>query len=112
MIAFSERDSNNEIIKIMRCILAQVDDANEIKKIYQRALDAIASLIKLLESSDILDQLVNSLLEANLPVQLESLIKLPVITSVKVSLINLLRNNELPSLADLYYAYRYILNFF
>ncbi|KAL6440757.1 hypothetical protein ACFW04_003301 [Cataglyphis niger] len=84
----------------------KVDDANEIKKIYQRALDAIASLIKLLESSDMLDQLVNSLLEANLPVQLESLTKLPVITSVKVSLINLIRNNELPSLADLYYAYR------
>ncbi|KAM0732090.1 Apolipophorin [Formica fusca] len=84
----------------------KVDDANEIKKIYQRALDAIASLVKLLESSDVLEQLVNSLLEANLPVQLETLTKLPVITSVKVSLINLLRNNELPSLADLYYAYR------
>lgn len=84
----------------------KVDDANEIKKIYQRALDAIASLVKLLESSDVWDQLVDNLFEANLPVQFETLAKLPVITSVKVSLINLLRNNELPSLADLYYTYR------
>ncbi|XP_072754262.1 apolipophorins [Anoplolepis gracilipes] len=84
----------------------KVDDVNEIKKIYQRALDAIASLIKLIDSSDVLDELLNSLFEANLPVQFETLTKLPVITSVKISLINLLRNNELPSLADLYYTYR------
>ncbi|XP_029170500.1 apolipophorins [Nylanderia fulva] len=84
----------------------KVDDANEIKKIYQRTLDATASLLKLLEYNDVLEQLANNLFDVNVPVQFDTLTKLPVITSVKVSLINLIRNKELPSLADLYYTYR------
>lgn len=84
----------------------KVDDVNEIKKIYQRTLDAIASLIKLLQSSDIWDELIESLFKSNLSVQFETLTKLPVITSLKVSLIDMLRNNEFPSLSDLYYTYR------
>ncbi|XP_071631577.1 apolipophorins [Temnothorax longispinosus] len=84
----------------------KVDNTNEIKKIYDHAVDAIVSLIKLLESSGALDNMLDSLFEAHLPVELEMLAKLPTITSIKVSLVNLIRNNELPSAADLYYAYR------
>lgn len=74
--------------------------------------EAIASIIKLLESSDNLDQLINDLFKAQLPIQFEMFAKLPEITSFKVSLINLLRNNELPSPMDLYYAYRFLLFYF
>ncbi|KAL0104310.1 hypothetical protein PUN28_017203 [Cardiocondyla obscurior] len=84
----------------------KVDNTNEIKKIYDRAIDAIASLYKLLESSGALDELIDDLFDSHLPVQFESLTKLPVITSFKVSLVNLIRNNELPTAAELYYTYR------
>ncbi|XP_018393503.1 PREDICTED: apolipophorins [Cyphomyrmex costatus] len=84
----------------------KVDNTNEIKKIYNHMLEAIASLIKLLESSGSLDNLIDDLFDAHLPVELEMLSKLPVITSFKVSLVNLIRNKELPSPSDLYYTYR------
>ncbi|KAL6267909.1 hypothetical protein P5V15_000977, partial [Pogonomyrmex californicus] len=84
----------------------KVDDTSEIKKIYDYALNAIASLIKLLETSGTLDNLMGSLFDTHLPVELEMLMKLPAVTSFKMSLINLIRNNELPSALDLYYTYR------
>jgi len=93
-----------EIIKYYR--FTQVDDSNEIKKIYNYAVDAVASVIKLVESSGALDRVIDELFKLNLPVEFEALSKLPTITSLKVSLVNLIRNNELPSPADLYYTYR------
>ncbi|XP_018353837.1 PREDICTED: apolipophorins [Trachymyrmex septentrionalis] len=84
----------------------KVDNSSEIKKIYNHMLDAIASLIKLLKSSGSLDSLIDDLFNTHLPAEFEMLSKLPVITSFKVSLVNLIRNNELPSLMDLYYTYR------
>ncbi|KAG5308105.1 APLP protein, partial [Acromyrmex insinuator] len=84
----------------------KVDNSSEIKKIYNHVLDATASLIKLLQSSSSLDSLIDDLFNAHLPAEFEMLSKLPVITSFKVSLVNLIRNNELPSLMDLYYTYR------
>lgn len=75
-------------------------------------LDAIASLIKLLESRGSLDNLVDDLFNTHLPAEFEMLSKLPVITSFKVSLVNLIRNNELPSLTDLYYTYRFVFSTF
>ncbi|XP_019888404.1 apolipophorins [Ooceraea biroi] len=84
----------------------KVDDNNEIKKIYHDALDAIASIIKLLESSGTLDSLMESVMDIHLPFELGTLAKLPGISMPQISLINLLQNNELPTLADLYYTYR------
>lgn len=84
----------------------EVDNHNEIKKIYNHLLDAITSLIKLLESSGTLEHIIESLFKTHLPVELEAFAELPTVTSLKVSLVNLIRNNELPTLADLYYAYR------
>lgn len=72
-------------------------------------LDAVASLVKLLESNDALDNLINDLFTAHLPIEFETLSQWPVITSFKASFINLLRNNELPSLTDFYYTYRFLL---
>lgn len=86
--------------------LTQVDNASEFKKIYECATDALASLIKSLEASGNLDELIDELFDADLP-EFEALTTFPTITSVKISLINLIRNNELPSLLDLYYTYRY-----
>lgn len=87
-------------------MLAQVDDANEIKKIYSLAISALGSIIKHLESETDVDNLYN-FLETKLPIDIGILTKLPTITTVKVSLLELLRNKELPTLADLYHTYRY-----
>nr|XP_012225513.1 PREDICTED: apolipophorins [Linepithema humile] len=84
----------------------QVNDAEEIKTIYGLAIDAATSVVKLLESNNVLDKLVESLLDTNVPIELEAFTSLPTITTIKVSLLSLLHNNELPSLADLYYTYR------
>ncbi|XP_011691522.1 PREDICTED: apolipophorins [Wasmannia auropunctata] len=83
----------------------KVDNTSEIRKIYNLAVDAIVSLTYLVDKGS-LDELINELFDANLPVEFATLSKLPVITSVKMSIINLLRNNELPSPSDLYYTYR------
>lgn len=101
-------DSNGRITKVAKYArFSQVNDADEIKKIYGLAIDAVASLVKLLESNNVLDKFVESLFETNVPVELEAFTSLPTISTIKVSLLSLLRNNELPSLADLYYTYRY-----
>ncbi|XP_011871153.1 PREDICTED: apolipophorins [Vollenhovia emeryi] len=84
----------------------KVDDTNEIKKIYDYAIDAIASLVKLLESTDTLDHIIDDLFNANLPIEYDTLTKLPLITSFKLSLINRMNNNELPTLKEAYYTYR------
>lgn len=86
--------------------LAQVDNTNEIKKIYDLAIDAIASIIKLLESNGNLDNVLDNLFETHIPTEFEMLTKWPQVTSFKVSLLNLIRNNELPSPLDVYYTYR------
>lgn len=86
--------------------LVQVDDASEIKKIYALAIDAVRSIINLLGSETDMDDLYN-LLETKLPVDIGMWAKLPTITTLKVSLFDLLRNRELPTLTDLYYTYRY-----
>jgi len=95
-------------ISVTSCIRSvQVDDNKEVKKIYHHALDAIASIIKLLESSDILDSLMDNAFDIRLPLELGTLTKLPGIGIPKISLLNLLQNNELPTLAEFYYTYRY-----
>jgi len=84
----------------------QVDDNKEAKKIYHHAVDAITSIIKLLEASDMLDNLVDSAFDIRLPFELGILTKLPGIGIPKISLLNLLQNNELPKLSEFYYSYR------
>lgn len=63
-------------------------------------------MIDLVGSPSNMDYLY-TLLEARLPVDLSMWAKLPAISTLKISIFNLLRNNELPTPVDLYYAYRY-----
>lgn len=84
----------------------QVDDTTEIKNIYLLALKAVRSIVHVLEEETDTESLY-SLLESEIPIDLGMWAKLPAITSLKVSILELLDNDELPSLQDLYYTYRY-----
>lgn len=89
-------------------LLEQVDDTNEVKKIYSQAVTAIRSLISLLQSHATFEN-VFGFLETQLPVDISYLRKLPGISTVRFSVLRLLFNQELPPLSDFYYTYRYTL---
>ncbi|XP_011144506.2 apolipophorins [Harpegnathos saltator] len=82
----------------------KVDDPAEVRKIYNLLVDALQSIVKLLESEIHTNNLYN-LLETEFPFNI-GMMKLPEITALRVSLLNLLRSNELPTLKDIYYTYR------
>lgn len=77
------------------------------KKIYHHTIDAATSLIKLLESSGTIDTMMDSILDIRLPYELEPIMKLVDISVPRISLLNLLQGNELPTIVDIYHAYRY-----
>ncbi|XP_034949851.1 apolipophorins [Chelonus insularis] len=83
----------------------KIDDGAEIKNIYNHAIDAIHSIIELLRNRGGAEQFYG-LFDMKLPTGFGNLKDLPGIPVLRVSIINLLRNNELPSITDLYYAYR------
>lgn len=83
----------------------QVDESTEIKKIYALAVDAIHSLIQLFQSQTTVEKLLG-ISVIGIPVDISAIKHLPGISSLRVSLFNLVRNHELPSPADIYYAYR------
>lgn len=76
------------------------------KKIYALAINAVRSVIELLKAQADVENL-SELFDADLPVDFETWLKLPTFATLKVSLFNLIRNNELPTLMDMYYTYRY-----
>ncbi|XP_017790563.1 PREDICTED: apolipophorins [Habropoda laboriosa] len=82
----------------------KVNELNELKTLYSKLKSAIASILVMLEKEARLDLL--SYIQIQAPIDLSPLSQIPGISSVRVSVLNLLRNGELPSLLDLYYAYR------
>ncbi|XP_032678528.1 apolipophorins [Odontomachus brunneus] len=82
----------------------KVDDTNEIKKIYLLAIEALRSIIHVLETETNTDNLYE-MLQTKLPVDIGMMAKIPTITSLKVSLLERLRNKEFPTLEDLYYDF-------
>lgn len=83
----------------------QVDDVTEIRNIYTHTIIAVQSIIKLLHPQVTLENLFNYF-EARVPADFSFLRKLPGISTLRISILNLLRNNELPTPMDLYYTYR------
>ncbi|KAG7188374.1 hypothetical protein KM043_008028 [Ampulex compressa] len=82
-----------------------VDDGAELKKVYSKAVAAIQSVITLLESQVTLDSFMD-LLQTRMPIDLGFLSYLPGVASLKLSIVNLIKNNELQTPLEMYYAYR------
>ncbi|XP_008560242.1 apolipophorins [Microplitis demolitor] len=83
----------------------KVDDGTEIKNIYGHAVEATYSVITLLKNRGNTDQFLG-LIDIRLPSYLGYVKDLPGVPILRVSLINLIRNHELPSIMDVYHAYR------
>ncbi|KAK1130809.1 hypothetical protein K0M31_018919 [Melipona bicolor] len=82
----------------------KVNEINELKGIYSHLVSAIQSLLGLLQKQITLDDLLSYVQFQPFDISLWHW--LPGIPTVKFSVLNLLRNGELPSPFDLYYAYR------
>ncbi|XP_017879492.1 apolipophorins [Ceratina calcarata] len=82
----------------------KVDEMSELKNIYARLAGAIHSILPLLEKQVTLDNLLEAVQIPELDFSLLS--KLPGVSTLKISILNLLRNGELPTPLDLYYTYR------
>lgn len=87
------------------CLNQQVDDTNEVKKIYSQAITAIRSIIGLLQSHATVENIFG-FLETQFPVDISYLRKLPGLSTIRFSILKLLVNRELPTISDLYYTYR------
>ncbi|CAL7938756.1 unnamed protein product [Xylocopa violacea] len=83
----------------------KVDELGELKNIYKQLLNVIQMALGHLKQKTTLDSLLN-LIHVASPIDLKFLYQLPGIANLKISVLNLLRNRELPSPLDLYYAYR------
>lgn len=77
----------------------------EIKKIYSNAVTAVQSTLGLLRKQATLGNVLD-LVQIQQPIDFGLLSKFPGIATLRLSVLNVLRNGELPTLADLYYAYR------
>ncbi|XP_014235825.1 apolipophorins [Trichogramma pretiosum] len=83
----------------------KVDNGSELKKIYSQTVGAIHSLLALVQSHATAEN-VFGFLEAQLPFDISYLRRLPGLSTVRVSVLRLLMNRELPTIFDLYYTYR------
>ncbi|KAK2585087.1 hypothetical protein KPH14_008599 [Odynerus spinipes] len=81
------------------------DNVSELNAIYTQGIAALKSLLGLIDLRLVVDNL-NNFLETRVPIDLAFLSKLPGISTLKVSILNLVRNAELPSPLDVYYTYR------
>lgn len=72
---------------------------------YTQALHALRSVIALVQSHVTVEN-VFSFLEAQIPIDVGYLRRLPGISTVRFSVIRLILNREFPTLAELYYTYR------
>nr|XP_033202794.1 apolipophorins [Bombus vancouverensis nearcticus] len=82
----------------------KVDEANELKKIYSQLSSAIQSVLTLLQKQSSWGNLF-SFVQVQ-PLDFTLLSRLPGISAIQSSVVNLLRNRELPTPLDLYRAYR------
>ncbi|XP_076762006.1 retinoid- and fatty-acid binding glycoprotein apolipophorin [Xylocopa sonorina] len=83
----------------------KVDEMSELKNIYKQLINVIQMVLGQLKQKSTFDAMLN-LAHISAPLDLSFLSQFPGIVSLKVSVLNLLRNRELPSPLDLYYAYR------
>nr|XP_012148156.1 PREDICTED: apolipophorins [Megachile rotundata] len=83
----------------------KVDEIAELKRLYSYAVTAIQSLLTLLQKQATFDNALN-FVQIQSPIDFSLLSKLPGISTLRLSVLNLLRNQELPSPLDLYYTYR------
>ncbi|CAD1472425.1 unnamed protein product, partial [Heterotrigona itama] len=81
----------------------KVDEVNELKKIYSHLVTVIQSFLALLQKQTTLDNLFSYVQFQPLDVSLWY--RFPGISTVRFSVLNLLRNGELPTPLDLYHAY-------
>nr|UEP64281.1 apolipophorin [Cotesia flavipes] len=83
----------------------KVDDGTEIKNIYGHAVEATYSIITLLKNRGNADHFYE-IFDVRLPSHLGYVKDLPGVPILRVSVLNLIRNHELPSIYDIYHAYR------
>ncbi|XP_015429625.1 PREDICTED: apolipophorins [Dufourea novaeangliae] len=83
----------------------KVDESVELKNIYTHAVSAFQSVLGLLQKQVTLDNVLG-FVQIQSPIDFSLLSKLPGISVLRVSVLNLLRNRELPTPLDLYYTYR------
>ncbi|XP_023246016.1 apolipophorins [Copidosoma floridanum] len=84
----------------------KVDNSNEVKKIYTQALNAIYSIVDLLQSHATAENVFGFFETQLMPVDMSYFRKLPGLSIIKFSILKLLMNGELPTAADFYYTYR------
>lgn len=77
----------------------------ELKKLYSSAVTALQSLLGLLQKQATLDNVLD-VIQFQQPLDFSLLSILPDVSTLRVSYFNLLRNGELPTPSDVYYAYR------
>lgn len=93
----------NYIIKHIK--RQNVDNAIEIQNIYTHAVDALQSIIQLLQRHGSVDQLYG-LFGTSFHGDFGYFKHLPGFPILRVSLFNILRNHELPTIAEIYHTYR------
>ncbi|KAF7405857.1 hypothetical protein HZH68_005226 [Vespula germanica] len=81
------------------------DNTAQLNIIYTKALDALKSLIDLLETHSLFNNIQN-IFNTEVVTDFGILAKLPGISTLRVSVLNHLRNAELPTPLDIYYTYR------
>ncbi|XP_063988684.1 apolipophorins [Diachasmimorpha longicaudata] len=93
----------NYLMKILKH--EKVDEQTEIKNIYTHGIDAARSIIALIQHQDINNELYG-LFGENILANVNYIKQLAGLPILKLSIINVIRNGELPSVSDLYYTYR------
>ncbi|XP_012266095.2 apolipophorins [Athalia rosae] len=83
----------------------KVDEVQEIKKLYELVVDALQSVFELVKSQGIVNKFVD-IFETQIPWDITAISRLPGISSLKVSVISLIRNREWPTPAEIFQAYR------
>ncbi|XP_043521132.1 apolipophorins isoform X2 [Frieseomelitta varia] len=82
----------------------KLDEVSELKRLYSHLIAAIQSLLGLVQKQTTLDNLLSYVQFQ--PLDFSLWYRLPGIPTVRFSVLNLLRNGELPTPLDLYHAYR------
>ncbi|XP_035725460.1 apolipophorins-like [Vespa mandarinia] len=80
------------------------DNTAQLNTIYTKGVNALKSLIDLLETHSLFNNFQN-VFDMKTPTDFSILTKLPGISTLRVSVLNLLRNAELPTPLDIYYTY-------
>lgn len=82
-----------------------IDDVAEIKNIWTHGVDAIHSIIALIQSKTTTDQL-NGMIGTKFGYNFGYIKQLASIPILRLSIVNLIRSRELPTISELYHTYR------